>query len=222
MLSDEQTTYGEGTEYEYTPRNFEGEYHGQVTARYALHALAEQRHHRPGLHGGLRSRGRAGPRAGIKSARGTPSMAIGAYDATPLDMAGAYTVFANGGLRLDPGCWPACAPHRRRHHRLLARLQAGSGPARGLSHHQPDGERDRSRHRRRRARHGLLAPAAGKTGTSHDAWFAGFTSNLLCIVWVGNDDYTDVKIEGRARRRAHLGRVHEEGRATAAVLRHPP
>jgi penicillin-binding protein 1B len=43
---------------------------------------------------------------------------------------------------------------------------------------------------------GFTAPAAGKTGTSHDAWFAGFTSNLLCIVWVGNDDYTDVKIEG--------------------------
>jgi len=43
---------------------------------------------------------------------------------------------------------------------------------------------------------GFTAPAAGKTGTSHDAWFAGFTSNLLCIVWVGNDDYTDIKIEG--------------------------
>jgi len=38
---------------------------------------------------------------------------------------------------------------------------------------------------------GFTSPAAGKTGTSHDAWFAGFTSNLLCIVWVGNDDYTD-------------------------------
>ena len=43
---------------------------------------------------------------------------------------------------------------------------------------------------------GFTRPAAGKTGTSHDAWFAGFTSNLLCIVWVGNDDYTDIKIEG--------------------------
>ena len=43
---------------------------------------------------------------------------------------------------------------------------------------------------------GFTAPAAGKTGTDHDAWFAGFTSNLLCIVWVGNDDYTDIKIEG--------------------------
>jgi penicillin-binding protein 1B len=45
-------------------------------------------------------------------------------------------------------------------------------------------------------RRGFMAPAAGKTGTSHDAWFAGYTSNLICIVWVGNDDYTDVKLAG--------------------------
>ena len=46
-------------------------------------------------------------------------------------------------------------------------------------------------------RRGFMAPAAGKTGSSHDAWFAGYTSNLLCIVWVGNDDYTNMgKIEG--------------------------
>jgi penicillin-binding protein 1B len=43
---------------------------------------------------------------------------------------------------------------------------------------------------------GFMEPAAGKTGTSHDAWFAGYTSNLICIVWVGNDDYTDVKLAG--------------------------
>jgi penicillin-binding protein 1B len=41
-----------------------------------------------------------------------------------------------------------------------------------------------------------MAPAAGKTGTSHDAWFAGFTSNLLCVIWVGNDDYSDIKLQG--------------------------
>ena len=41
---------------------------------------------------------------------------------------------------------------------------------------------------------GFMAPAAGKTGTSQDAWFAAYSSNLICVVWVGNDDYTDVKI----------------------------
>jgi penicillin-binding protein 1B len=43
---------------------------------------------------------------------------------------------------------------------------------------------------------GFTLPAAGKTGTSHDAWFAGFTSKLLCIVWVGLDDYQDIKMQG--------------------------
>ena len=43
---------------------------------------------------------------------------------------------------------------------------------------------------------GFSAPAAGKTGTSHDGWFAGYTSNLLCIVWVGFDDYSDIRLSG--------------------------
>jgi penicillin-binding protein 1B len=43
---------------------------------------------------------------------------------------------------------------------------------------------------------GFNAPAAGKTGSSHDAWFAGYTSNLLCVVWVGYDDYSDIRLSG--------------------------
>jgi penicillin-binding protein 1B len=43
---------------------------------------------------------------------------------------------------------------------------------------------------------GFALPAAGKTGTSHDAWFAGFTSKLLCVVWVGFDDNQELPLEG--------------------------
>ena len=43
---------------------------------------------------------------------------------------------------------------------------------------------------------GFRAPAAGKTGTSHDGWFAGYTSDLLCIVWVGFDDDRQLDEEG--------------------------
>jgi penicillin-binding protein 1B len=45
-------------------------------------------------------------------------------------------------------------------------------------------------------RYGFNLPGAAKTGTSQDAWFAGFTSKLLCIVWVGLDDYKDIKMQG--------------------------
>jgi penicillin-binding protein 1B len=43
---------------------------------------------------------------------------------------------------------------------------------------------------------GFTAPAAGKTGTSRDAWFAGFTSSLVCVVWVGFDDARDLGLPG--------------------------
>jgi membrane carboxypeptidase/penicillin-binding protein len=68
-----------------------------------------------------------GRESGIKNARGTPSVAIGSYDATPLDMAGAYTVFANNGRA--PG--PMDAGQRshsfgRHHQRLHANIEAGA------------------------------------------------------------------------------------------------
>ena len=141
MLSDEQTTYDAGTPYEYTPHNFEGEYYGQVTARYALMRSLNNATISLASMVGFDRVAALARDAGIKSARGTPAMAIGAYDASPLDMAGAYTVFANDGLRLDP--W------------MLASVRTPTGdiitdysstskqvldPARRLSHHQPDGE----------------------------------------------------------------------------------
>jgi penicillin-binding protein 1B len=197
ILKDEQTTYGEGTPYEYTPKNFENEYFGMVTAREALqHSLNNATISLASMVGFERVAALARD-AGVKGARGTPAMAIGAYDATPLDMAGAYTVFANGGMRLEP--W------------MLASVRTSTGDV--ITDYSPDSKQildprvayltvslmenvinaGTGYEVRRR---GFLNPVAGKTGTSHDAWFAGFTSNLLCIVWVGNDDYTDVNIEG--------------------------
>jgi len=196
MLSDEQTTYDVGGQ-EYTPRNFEGEYHDQVTARYALQKSLNNATIGLAALVGFDRVAALARDAGVKAARGTPSMAIGSYDAAPLDMAGAYTIFANNGLHFDP--W------------MLASVRNATGDI--IADYSPTskqlldprvaflttdmlenvinhgtGAKTRSL--------GFTAPAAGKTGTDHDAWFAGYTSNLLCIVWVGNDDYTDIKIEG--------------------------
>jgi penicillin-binding protein 1B len=197
ILSDQQTTYDLGTSQEYTPRNFEGIYHDQVTARYALQQSLNNA--TIGLAGmvGFEQVAALARDAGIKGVRGTPSMAIGSYDATPIEMAGAYTIFANKGVGLEP--W------------MLASVRTSTGDVvtdytpsskqvldprvaflvtdmleNVINHGTGAGVRGM----------GFTSPAAGKTGTDHDAWFAGYTSNLLCIVWVGNDDYTDIKIEG--------------------------
>ena len=112
-------------------------------------------------------------------------------------MAGAYTVFANSGVHLNP--W-MLASVRNTNGDIVSDFSPEAkqvlDPARRLPHPVAARRRHELRHRRRCPQHGFTAPAAGKTGTSHDAWFAGYTSNLICIVWVGNDDYTDIKIEG--------------------------
>jgi penicillin-binding protein 1B len=201
ILNDEPTTYGEGTQYEYTPRNFEGEYLGPVTARFAM--MRSLNNATIGLASmvGFDRVAALARDAGVKSARGTPSMAIGAYDATPLDMAGAYTIYANNGLHINP--W------------MLASVRASSGDV--IDDYPPASQQILDPRVAYLTLHmmedvlrgqgtgagvrnmGFTAPAAGKTGTDHDAWFAGFTSNLLCVVWVGNDDYTPLDPENRGR-----------------------
>ncbi len=62
MLNDQQQTYGEGTDQEYTPRNYHGQYHDEVTARYALQRSLNNATIGLAGNGGLRSRGCAGAR----------------------------------------------------------------------------------------------------------------------------------------------------------------
>ena len=197
MLSDQQTTYDLGDGQQYTPRNFEGEYHEQVTARFALQKSLNNATIGLAAMVGFDQVAALARDAGIKNARGTPAMAIGAYDATPLDLAGAYTVFANGGVHLDPWLLASVrtptgdivsdyTPSSRQVLDPRVAFLATDMMENVINHGTAAGVRAR----------GFTAPAAGKTGTEHDSWFAGYTSNLLCVVWVGNDDYTDLKIEG--------------------------
>jgi penicillin-binding protein 1B len=214
ILSDEQQTYDEGTPNEYTPRNFESEFYGNMTARLALMRSDNNATISLASMVGFDRVAALAREAGIKSARGTPSMAIGSYDATPLDMAGAYTIFANGGIHLDP--WMLASvrtpngdivtdytPTSRQvldprvaflTTSLMEAVLQGNGRDGCMI-----GGRDYCGTAAGVRNMGFTAPAAGKTGTDHDAWFAGFTSNLICVVWVGNDDYTSLDPENRGR-----------------------
>lgn len=181
----------------YTPHNFDPKDSvGEVTARYALAHSINTATIRLAEMVGYDKVVQLAQSAGVTGVKPTPAMAIGAYDATALDMAGAYTVFANSGVLAPPvfirsirdtngEAMDAETPEKKTvldsrvafilTDMLQAVLSNGTASAVGAR---------------------FNSPAAGKTGTSHDAWFAGYTSNLLCIVWVGNDDYTDIKMEG--------------------------
>lgn len=199
VLKDEPTAFDFGDQ-PYIPNNYKQEYHGEVTLRQALMlslnvatvSLAQ-------MVGYSKVRDLA-VEAGINKEIGsTPALALGAYVATPLEIAGAYTIFSNEGQYVAPRCilsvndssgrvrWSSPVVTRRvldpRVSYLMVNLlesvvNNGTGyPVRAR---------------------GFNLPAAGKTGTSHDGWFAGFTSNLLAVVWVGYDDDRELNLAGAA------------------------
>ena len=88
----------------YAPSNYHNDtrYSGEITARTALQWSENNATVSLAQMVGYNNVAALARDAGVKSARGTPSVALGAYDATPLDMAGAYTTFANGGVKIDP------------------------------------------------------------------------------------------------------------------------
>ena len=175
----------------WAPNNYDGRYYGDVTLREAfarsLNSVAVQVSQQVGV-------GRvveAARRLGISSAlEAAPSIALGTSEVTLLELAGAYAAFANGGY----GVWPyAITEIRSPEGRILYRRDGG-GPGRVMTANSAA-----------TMSHLLEAtvawgtgkaadpgrPAAGKTGTSQDsrdAWFVGYTADLVAAAWLGNDD----------------------------------
>ena len=197
VLSDEPTTFYFGNQA-YQPDNFKHEFMGDVTLRTALVHSLNVATVRLAQQVGYANVVAMAHRAGLNEAiKPTPAVALGAYETTPLEIAGAYTAFANHGVRVRPvtvslvrASDGTVLREQRRDasavldprvtYLLVSMMQdvLRSGTGAGV-----------------RAR-GFTLPAAGKTGTSRDGWFAGFTSELLCVVWVGFDDNRELKLEG--------------------------
>jgi penicillin-binding protein 1B len=135
--------------------------------------------------------------AGLSNTRATPAEALGSYEATPLDIATAYTTFSNGGVWMKHNgirevrdqtgktIWKYKPVSREILDPRVAYIVTSL-----MEEVMRSGTGASARTR------GFLLPAAGKTGTSHDAWFAGFTTRLLCVVWVGFDDNSELPLQG--------------------------
>jgi penicillin-binding protein 1B len=183
---------------EYEPKNFKEEYFGQVTMRQAITKSLNIATIKFAEMTGYNKVCELAQRLGLnEKIKPYPAMAIGSFEITPLEMVRAYTAFANGGLLSD------LTP--------VTGIQDGEGRPVLIEHKPPQqalappiaflvtsllqsvinngtGAGARSR--------GFTLPAAGKTGTSHDGWFAGYTPDLLCIVWAGFDDNRELNLSG--------------------------
>jgi len=194
---DEPTIFEfEGQQYE--PSNFGEKFFGIVTARDALIHSLNVATVKVAEMAGYERVAQVAVAAGLNArVRPTPAISLGAYDSTPIEVAGAYTVFANGGQRLDPfGIAQVLDINGKVLEQHFSQPQPVLDPR--VAYLVVDLLTDainRGTGAGVRAR-GFEAPAAGKTGTSRDGWFAGFTSNLLCVVWIGFDDYRDLGLPG--------------------------
>lgn len=196
---DEPTTFLFG-DTEYTPNNFGEQFGGVVTLRDALarslNVATVKVAEMIGYNRVVEISRRMGLAARIQA---TPAVALGAYDMTPIEVAAGYTVFATGGRRAEPFFLRSVVgADGRTLQRNIPRLMPALDPRVSyIVTNMMEDVINRGTGAGVRAR-GFTAPAAGKTGTSRDGWFAGFTSNLLCIVWVGFDDGRDLGLAGSA------------------------
>ncbi len=131
-------------------------------------------------------------RFGLPRPKPYPALALGTTEATPLQIAAAYAAFANGGRKIQPKV-------------RAESVQSLPGDQIDQQIIQPasayvitdmlEGVIDRGT--ARAARGAIKNTAiAGKTGTSRDGWFVGYTPNLVCAVWIGFDDNKQLGLTG--------------------------
>jgi penicillin-binding protein 1A len=203
----------------WTPENYSREYFGPVTLTQALAMSLNTVAVRVGLEVGAKNVVRTAHRLGISSKlEPNASIALGTSEVSMLELVGAYAPFANGGMGVSP--------------HVVTRIKTLDGKV--LYQRQADEANQVIEPRNVAAMNQMMEQtlisgtarkaeipgwqAAGKTGTSQDfrdAWFIGYTANLVTGVWLGNDDNSPtrhatggglpVEVWTRFMRAAHQG-----------------
>jgi penicillin-binding protein 1B len=199
VVLDEPTTW-EFNEQSWTPGNYDGEYEGAITLRRALALSRNIATIKVAETAGYDQVASLWRRVGAGTPpRPYPSIALGVFEVTPLEIAAAYTVFPNEGT-LRP---------LRAISRIVGGgkdLQVEAPPSKSVARadttflvtnmlrsviNEGTGAGARAA--------GFALDAAGKSGTTNDlrdAWFVGFTPELLTVVWVGLDDNQPLGLSG--------------------------
>ncbi len=179
------------------PSDFEGEYKGDITLTQAFaessNTVAAQLTDQLGPKEVAATARRLGITSPLEE---VASLALGTSGVTPLELTGAYTPFANGGNGIVP--FAILRVRSRTGKILYDRKPGGLGavmsPANNMAMTRLMVQTVTTG--TGKAARLLERPSAGKTGTTqdfHDAWFVGFTADLVTGVWVGNDNAAPMK-----------------------------
>ncbi|MFH0800007.1 MAG: penicillin-binding transpeptidase domain-containing protein [Pseudomonadota bacterium] len=185
----------------WSPKNYEKNEHGPVTLSTALEQSMNIATARLAIEAGLENVVKTARDAGITSPLdAVPSLALGAFEVRPMEMAAAYTIFPNGGIRAEPLAIINVVTKEGEilQKKSLQMKRAFDAAPVYIATTMLKGVIDRGTGAGARSL-GFTATAAGKTGTTsnyRDAWFSGFTPSLLALAWVGYDDNAEIKMSG--------------------------
>ena len=200
VLNDSQFTWSyDGQEWQ--PNNYNNEYFGAVTFRRALESSLNSATGRVAQDVGIRRVRDLAYRLGIQSPLPTvPSLALGSAEVTPLEVAVAFSTLANNGVRTRPLAVKQVIDQNTKvlEKRDVRVEQVVSPQLANAMNQLLKGVLDRGTATGAR-RLGFTRPAAGKTGTTNDykdAWFVGYTPDLLAVVWVGFDGQSKLNLSG--------------------------
>ena len=200
LVLDEPTTWP-AAEGDWTPSNYDDEYDGMITLRRALALSRNIAAIKVAEQAGFSTVASMWTRTGLGKTplRGYPSIALGVFELTPFEVAEAFTTFATLGTqrplraitRVVSGRDDRALPAKKDRtvadpavtflvtNMMRSVLNEGTGASARAA--------------------GFALDAAGKTGTTNDlrdAWFVGFTPELLAVVWVGLDDNQVLGLSG--------------------------
>ncbi|MEO8573089.1 MAG: PBP1A family penicillin-binding protein [Pyrinomonadaceae bacterium] len=183
----------------YEPANYHDSYSmHNITLKSALVKSSNVIAVKTAMDVGLASVAKKARDFGFQNVEAWPSMALGTSEVTPLQLAAAYAVFANGGSSVQPT--------------FIDKVVSGSDETLHLSNPNSrpiikeqtaymvtDALMDVVRRGTAAKANGALGKSvvfAGKTGTTKDGWFVGYTPNLVTVAWVGFDDNEDLHATG--------------------------
>jgi len=185
----------------WSPANFEDKKYGKITIRKTIEDSVNTATTKLASDIGFKEVLETARLAGITSPLlPVPSMVLGSFEVTPRELAYAYATIASGGIRYEPFSLFAVttADGDKIIVRKVQQKKVLDPRVAYLTGYAMEGVLTRGTAKTAKAL-GINFPAAGKTGTTNgnrDSWFVGYTSGVVCAVWVGYDSGADTGLTG--------------------------
>ena len=183
----------------YKPANYGNSYAmHEITLKTALAKSSNVAAVEIALESGLDKVAGTAEKFGLKTPEAYPSMALGTEEVTPLELAAAYAAFANDGKRVNPVFVSQILSGEGNpvYKNKDANAQVVSPQTAYMITDMLGAVVERGTARAANGALGKDVAFVGKTGSSRDGWFVGYTPNLVCVVWIGFDENKDIGLTG--------------------------